>query len=384
MLFEPQAASCEPRFTTSQRLVLSVYRHVAPDPLDGDQKRFELDERGDDYWSRHYRNADWFGRWRRNDRGDDHWSRHYRNADRFGRWRRNDRGDDHWSRHYRNADRFGRWRRNDRGDDHWSRHYRNADRFGRWRRGDRRYVARRRVYRVKRRVVVVGIGNLTTTAMDFGKRTDGRQVLGSGPQDLLELGRGFVVLADLDERAAERDARGRVRGMPKQSLPGRSRSPRRTCRGGGTPRRAPRRRWTPGPVGPGASIRRDEVLSDMLLRKDRQGLRDGSRPSPACIGHEERDLCRSPAWRIPWTRRDRLSSAAEFRRRSSTCSSKCWAPGAVALDPEALKFVGTFARTGVGDKTNMAVGICAVPYGRRSRYGRRCVRMTSTTVSRAT
>ena len=110
----------------------------------------------------------------------------------------------------------------------------------------------------KRRLVMIGVGHFAAAAMDIRERANRREVFRSAAQDLLELRRRLVELADFNKRAAESDSRGDVRrdaaGVPR----GRSRSPRQTCPGGGIPRRAPRRKSTPGPAGPGASIPRVE------------------------------------------------------------------------------------------------------------------------------
>ena len=53
--------------------------------------------------------------------------------------------------------------------------------------------------------------------MDVGEGANGGQILWCAAQDLLELDRSRVELADLDQGAAERDARGDVRRVPQQS-----------------------------------------------------------------------------------------------------------------------------------------------------------------------
>ena len=53
--------------------------------------------------------------------------------------------------------------------------------------------------------------------VDLGEAADRGEVLGRGAEDGLELLARRVVVADFDERAAERDARGQVGGMPLQA-----------------------------------------------------------------------------------------------------------------------------------------------------------------------
>ncbi len=58
--------------------------------------------------------------------------------------------------------------------------------------------------------------NLAPPTMDVGEGANGGQVLGRAAQDLLELDRRRVELADFDQGAAQRDARGNIRGVPQQ------------------------------------------------------------------------------------------------------------------------------------------------------------------------
>ncbi len=73
---------------------------------------------------------------------------------------------------------------------------------------------RRRWRCIGRNIVVL---RLAAPTVDVGQRANRREVLWSGAQHLFKLGRRFVVGADLDERAAERDPRRNVGGVPQES-----------------------------------------------------------------------------------------------------------------------------------------------------------------------
>src|SRR5471032_438884 len=49
--------------------------------------------------------------------------------------------------------------------------------------------------------------------MDFGERADGREIFGCALEDVLELDEAGVEVVQLEQRAAERDARGQIGGM---------------------------------------------------------------------------------------------------------------------------------------------------------------------------
>ena len=68
---------------------------------------------------------------------------------------------------------------------------------------------------IGRNIVVLRLG--LAPAVDVGQRANRGQVLGRAAQHLLRARTPLVVLADLDQRAAERDARGNVGRMPQQA-----------------------------------------------------------------------------------------------------------------------------------------------------------------------
>ena len=61
------------------------------------------------------------------------------------------------------------------------------------------------------------VGELTPAMVDLRKAPPGGKILGGGPEHVLQLVMGFVVLPQLEIRASERDVRREVGRMPLKS-----------------------------------------------------------------------------------------------------------------------------------------------------------------------